>query len=234
LEAVRSLPEDQPFQILCTLLEHPGELVSRERLRQQLWPEGTFVDFEHGLNTAIKKLRDVLSDDPDNPRYIETVPRKGYRFLVPVNRDGLQAILATPASRRRPWQLRAPLLIVGMVLVIGIMALVFRGISYPPYFRISATSHKPNFRRATRMGIPISPVGFRPIHASVSLQSHRRLVYGKSILRVRVRDGMTEKVLSFRDMIASPECWAWNVAADGSLLISCVRPNSNIYRLQYE
>lgn len=78
---IRLKLQDQPFQVLCTLLDHPGELVTREQLRQQLWPDGTFVDFEHGLNTAIKKLRDVLSDDAETPRYIETIPRKGYRFI---------------------------------------------------------------------------------------------------------------------------------------------------------
>ena len=85
---VRLKLQDQPFQILCTLLQHHGALVSRDQLRQELWPAGTFVDFEHGLNTAIKKIRDALSDDADTPRYIETVPRKGYRFIGPVNMEG--------------------------------------------------------------------------------------------------------------------------------------------------
>ena len=136
---VRLKLQEQPFQILCTLLEHPCELVTRERLRQQLWPEGTFVDFEHGLNTAIKKLRDVLSDAADTPRYIETVPRKGYRFLVPVNRDSVQGIQAVPPSARRHWQSRASLLIVALAIGIGITVLIFRRVSYSPYLRISAT-----------------------------------------------------------------------------------------------
>ena len=88
--------QEQPFRILCALLEHPGELVTREQLRQQLWAEGTFVDFEHGLNTAVKKIRDVLSDDADTPRYIETIPRRGYRFLASV--EAGSAALAPPAE----------------------------------------------------------------------------------------------------------------------------------------
>jgi len=136
---VRLKLQDQPFQILCALLDHSGELVSRERLRQQLWPEGTFVDFEHGLNTAVKKLRDVLGDDPDNPRYIETVPRKGYRFLAPLNRDGVPVIPAELAPRRHLWQSRTPILIGGLVIVMVITAVLFREISYEPYLRISAT-----------------------------------------------------------------------------------------------
>ena len=71
------------------LLETPGEIISREELRQRLWPEGTFVDFEGSLNVIFKRLRTALDDDPDNPRFIETVPRKGYRFIAPVSvQDG--------------------------------------------------------------------------------------------------------------------------------------------------
>jgi DNA-binding winged helix-turn-helix (wHTH) protein len=73
--------QEQPFRILTMLLEHPGELVTREDLRQRLWSEDTFVDFEHSLNTAIKKLRRALCDEADKPRFIETLPRRGYRFV---------------------------------------------------------------------------------------------------------------------------------------------------------
>src|SRR6185503_2877677 len=74
----------QPIQILIHLLERPGELVTREQLRERLWPADTFVDFDHGLNSAIKRLRQTLLDDADQPRYIETVPRRGYRFVCNV------------------------------------------------------------------------------------------------------------------------------------------------------
>ena len=80
-----SLPE-QPLQILECLLDNPGELVTRDELRKRLWPGDTFVDFEHGLNAAVKRLRDVLGDSADSPRFVETVPRRGYRFLAPVER----------------------------------------------------------------------------------------------------------------------------------------------------
>ena len=75
--------QDQPFQVLALLLERPGELVSREEIQQKLWPADTYVAFDDGLNTAIKKLRSALSDIADNPRFIETVPRRGYRFVAP-------------------------------------------------------------------------------------------------------------------------------------------------------
>src|SRR3989442_8968302 len=78
--------QDQPLQILSVLLERPGELVAREELRQRLWPADTFVDFEHGLNAAVKRLRDALGDSADTPRFVETVPRRGYRFVAPVER----------------------------------------------------------------------------------------------------------------------------------------------------
>ena len=73
--------QEQPFQVLAMLLEHPGEVVTREELRTLIWGEDTFVDFDHGLNKAVNKLREVLNDSPAAPRFIETVPRRGYRFV---------------------------------------------------------------------------------------------------------------------------------------------------------
>src|SRR5438046_3432499 len=72
---------EQAFQILCLLLERPGEMVSREELRAKLWADDTFVDFDHGLNSAVQRLRDCLSDSAGKPRWIETLPRRGYRFI---------------------------------------------------------------------------------------------------------------------------------------------------------
>jgi TolB-like protein/DNA-binding winged helix-turn-helix (wHTH) protein/Tfp pilus assembly protein PilF len=77
--------QDQPFQVLALLLERPGELITREEIQQKLWPADTYVAFDDGLNTTIKKLRSALSDTADNPRFIETVPRRGYRFVAPVS-----------------------------------------------------------------------------------------------------------------------------------------------------
>jgi len=83
-KGVRVKIQDQPFRVLILLLERPGEIIAREELRQHLWPEGTFVDFDGSLNVILKKLRAALDDDSDNPRFIETVPRRGYRFVAPV------------------------------------------------------------------------------------------------------------------------------------------------------
>src|SRR6266446_398102 len=76
--------QEQPFQVLCTLLEHPGELVTREELRNRLWPADTFIDFDHSLNAAIKRLRDALGESADAPVFIETMARRGYRFIAPL------------------------------------------------------------------------------------------------------------------------------------------------------
>ena len=82
--------QQQPFQVLGALLQRPGEVVTREELRKQIWPEDTFVDFDNSLNTAINKLREALGDSADNPRFIETLPKRGYRFVAPISADGLK------------------------------------------------------------------------------------------------------------------------------------------------
>jgi len=105
---IRMRIQDQPFQILETLLERPGELVSRDELYRKLWPDHTFVDFEAGLNAAVRRLRDVLDDSPEEPRYLETLPRLGYRFIAavemvrwperPVAQMGPESSNATPIT----------------------------------------------------------------------------------------------------------------------------------------
>jgi cholera toxin transcriptional activator len=79
--------QEQPFQVLALLLERAGDVVTREELRQKLWPADTFVDFDHSLNTAVNKLREILGDSASSPRYIETLARRGYRFIAPVQAD---------------------------------------------------------------------------------------------------------------------------------------------------
>ncbi len=93
---VRVRLQEQPFQVLATLLEHPGEIVTREELQKKLWPADTFVDFDHGLNKVINKIREALSDSAECPRFVETVARRGYRFLAEV-----RAADVAPASSPR-------------------------------------------------------------------------------------------------------------------------------------
>src|SRR5678815_4959433 len=92
--------QEQPFEILRLMLERPGDVVTREELARHLWPKGTFVDFEHSLNAAVKRLRAALGDDADNPRFVETLPRRGYRFIAPL--QSLEAREARPAGAACP------------------------------------------------------------------------------------------------------------------------------------
>src|SRR5947208_11031611 len=90
--------QERPFQLLLALVERPGELITREELRQQLWPDGTFVDFDHNISSAINKLRTALSDSAKHPSYVETVGRRGYRFIGDVK----QVAATVPAVRQMP------------------------------------------------------------------------------------------------------------------------------------
>src|SRR5215471_6646296 len=96
--------QDRPFEILAILLERPGELITREEFRQRLWPADTFVDFDHSLNASVNKLRQALDDVADNPRFVATIGRRGYKFIAPVGVAGKQeepitAELASPTAR---------------------------------------------------------------------------------------------------------------------------------------
>ncbi len=97
-QGIRIKLSAQPFQVLCLLLEHPGKLLTREQIAQELWPGDTFVDSEHGVNSALNRIRDALGDTARNPRYIETLARRGYRFIVPVERLGVAVPGASTSS----------------------------------------------------------------------------------------------------------------------------------------
>ena len=98
---IRIKLQDQPCQVLTVLLERVGEVVTREELRQRLWDHDTYVDFDHSLNISINKLRDALGDSAANPRFIETLPRKGYRFLAAVSVEEVSD--NRPAAAAVPW-----------------------------------------------------------------------------------------------------------------------------------
>jgi DNA-binding winged helix-turn-helix (wHTH) protein len=110
--------QEQPFQILRLLLERPGDVVTHDEIIQVLWPNGTIVEYEHSVKTAVKKLRQALGDDADAPRYVETLPRRGYRFIYPVDvgaglvpapqKEDVGAGLAPPSPGDPPLPIRAP------------------------------------------------------------------------------------------------------------------------------
>ena len=94
--------QEKPFQVLALLLERAGEMVTREELRERLWSGDTFVDFDHGLNTAVNKLREALSDPAANPRFVQTVARRGYRFIAPVQNGSVAPLAANGADAQPP------------------------------------------------------------------------------------------------------------------------------------
>src|SRR5690348_3413941 len=137
---VRLRLPDQSCRILIALLQRPGELVTREELRQQVWPDGTFVDWDHGLNLAVARLRQALGDTAERPRYVETLPRKGYRFAFQEEAAEEQAqstevtpeqgVSRRPTARRRfGWRWPAAL-----ALTAGIAIVIFlvQHVTQPP------------------------------------------------------------------------------------------------------
>jgi len=100
--------QGQPFQVLTVLLERAGEVVTREELQQKLWPSDTFVDFDHSLNTAINKVREALGDSASSPRYVETLARRGYRFIAPVQTEPPSISQPAPVVDQAPEPPRSP------------------------------------------------------------------------------------------------------------------------------
>src|ERR1700680_2870827 len=100
-QGIRIKLNAQPFQVLLMLLERPGDLLTREEISRELWPDGTFVDYEDGVNSAVNRVREALGDPASNPRFVETLARRGYRFVAPVERitlNGNPAPLAAEAK----------------------------------------------------------------------------------------------------------------------------------------
>jgi cholera toxin transcriptional activator len=117
--------QGQPLQLLELLLQEPGQLVTREEIQQQLWPDGTVVEFEHSVNAAVKRLRAALGDDADKPIFIETIPRRGYRFIAPVENSVLPAgATAAPFLRRTHARYKRRYFAAGAVALLIIAALV--------------------------------------------------------------------------------------------------------------
>jgi len=119
--------QDQPLQILVMLLEQPGQVVTREELHRKLWSDGTFVDFEHGLNAAIQRLRQALGDAAENPRFVETVARRGYRFLAPVHGEASESTGVTPQLAQavgRSHVILAWALVLALSVALGVLAAI--------------------------------------------------------------------------------------------------------------
>jgi eukaryotic-like serine/threonine-protein kinase len=157
---IRVRCQEQPLQVLAALAERPGEVVTREELRRRVWPQDTFVDFDHALNTAIKKIRAALDDDADSPRYIETVPRRGYRLMAPVEQEPTTSAALAPPVRAKHHGLLA---MAGIAIVIlAILVLAWR---LAPWHGDGSTS--PQFQRLTFDLPELGDARFTPDAASV-------------------------------------------------------------------
>lgn len=152
----------QPLQVLKMLLEQPGEVITREELRNQLWPVDTFVDFDHSLNSAVKRLRDVLGDSGNNPRFIETLPRYGYRFIGPVE-GGVQTTVRADRSivrqqSRAAWVRRTSALFVVLLLLVAAGLLVYTRLQTPTS-RVQRALTRLTFENGLQSGATWSPDG---------------------------------------------------------------------------
>ena len=179
---------DQPCQVLKTLLERPGELVTRDELRQRLWPAETFVDFEHGLNAAVRRLRDALGDSAEKPRFVETLPRRGYRFIAPLVAPSADELVPPAPVHERareaaeapaliaglpPWWTRAPVFGVKSLLV---AALAF-GVSGYALWQLQRPASAPSTSRAMLAVLPFENLTGDPEQEYIS-------------------DGMTEELIA--------------------------------------
>jgi Tol biopolymer transport system component/DNA-binding winged helix-turn-helix (wHTH) protein len=157
--------QGQPIDILVLLLQRPGKIVTREELQENLWPADTFVDFEQGLNNAMKRLRAALDDDAESPHFIETVPRRGYRFIAPVEDTAIRKLpveapndSVSKHAPKRAWTLRLAILFGGSVLLLGTGFYLYklRKVSGPPQQR---TLTRVTFDDGLQFGATWSPDG---------------------------------------------------------------------------
>jgi eukaryotic-like serine/threonine-protein kinase len=162
-DGIRVRCQEQPLQVLAALAERPGELVTREELRRRVWPADTFVDFDRALNTAIKKIRAALNDDADSPRYIETVPRRGYRLIMPVEQGpaSLRAFVARVRAKHHRLLAFTAIFIVILVILV-IMGFMRR---FAIWHEDASTS--PQFQRLTFDLPDLGRARFTPDGASV-------------------------------------------------------------------
>jgi len=176
-DGVRLRCQEQPLQVLAALAERPGELVTREELRRRVWPQDTFVDFDHALNTAIKKIRAALNDDADSPRYIETVPRRGYRLMVSVGQGSKSSRgPALPSQAKHRGFAMAGVLIV----ILAIIGFTWR---LAPWHGDGSTS--PQFQRLTFDLPELGNARFTPDGGSVVYSAgsfpHKTNIYAQRV-----------------------------------------------------
>src|SRR5579863_10230967 len=171
----RRIPlQEKPFHILALLLERPGEVVTREEVSRELWPDGTHVDFDEGLDTALRKLRYALGDSAQNPVFIETIPRRGYRFLAPVSNaapNGNQAgkdsapVPASGSGNGQVWVRKAALAVGGIVVLAVISYGVVRWVRGARALELRAVQMTKLTDSGQAQEVAISPDGRSLIYA---------------------------------------------------------------------
>src|SRR5262249_29596384 len=145
--------QEQPFRILVTLLQHPGDVVTREELHRELWPADTFVDFEHGLNAAVKRLRDALGESAEKPIYVETLARRGYRFMAPIEKPATPSLVhRLMLFARARWAFRWRYML-GTGIAVAILALLATLIGPGASTGFGRTEKKSNLWRSCRWRI---------------------------------------------------------------------------------
>jgi len=200
--------QEQPFQILRMLLESPGEVVSREEIRKRLWPDDTVVEFDHSINAAVKRLRDALRDSPERPRYIETLARRGYRFIgevgTPERHRAAEPVIVIrklpepvpPRTRWRGWRwviVSAALTVIGFMIGAGAV-----------YYRRGAQPLHLLTRLDLEIGGEDSPRGERGTSAILSPDGTRLVYVAQSRLFVRRLDQTTSSELTGTERAQAP------------------------------
>ena len=184
--------QEQPFRVLSSVLERPGELVTRQELCQKLWPADTFVDFDHGLNSAVARLRDALSDSAEQPKFIETVPKRGYRFIASLNRDPSPEPRESVLAPRPHLSIATRVWIgVGAALFVLVSAIVL-GLSYPKTLssaKVGASSRNSGFASAPVYSPDGKQVVFRQNEGRQSDGIFTALVGGENPLRLTSHPG---------------------------------------------
>jgi len=223
--------QEQPLQVLRLLLQAEGKVVTREQLRAALWPQDTFVDFEHGVNTAVKKLRQALEDSAENPTFVETLPKVGYRFIAPLewvaNASGKSSLprvvsiappgpvaVPQPVPAPRPWKLKSAIVFAGLVVTASTVLLfnensVLSRTRAGAWLRVAVVGHPPESRAALSQRRLTANTDDAPVTGGVISPDGKYLAYtDESGFYLRQVDGgETHAVPLPKDFTPLPESW---------------------------
>ncbi|HZR64113.1 MAG TPA: winged helix-turn-helix domain-containing protein [Terriglobales bacterium] len=213
--------QEQPFQVLAILLKRHGEVVTREELCQEVWQADTFVDFDHALNTAVKKIRAALSDDADNPRFIETIPRRGYKFIAPVETTNQSSSPVSLVPRAHPavrWlDPSNAFAVIGVIaVVIALVGVAWKLVPRRQLEQVSA----PDFQRLTFDAGELSGARFTPDAASVIYSSGPRY-FSEQVFNQRIGAAVAQPLGVSKALVLA-------VSRSGELALSVLDTGSDL------